>query len=297
MKFNRKVDQIFLSGTLAIDLTFGERSLRSYLHELELLDAGVPFSELGIKERKAAQLPRFVSQEGEEIEVSINDDEDIEIPRGSIARLYLAGVMYADDGLSSYGVRTICNWIERFSNDPSIDGILLEVNSGGGELTAGQMLKSAIEACSVPVVTWVHFSASAAVMGTLPSDEIIANDQYAEIGSIGVLYSMNEKFVRWYRKNVRDIYSEKSPDKGKKWRAYLEGDMSMYLDDATDFDEMFMQDVRNHRPLKGNVEETLAGGMFVANDAKDRGLIDGIGNINYALRRLTSHINFNKQRK
>ena len=297
MKFNRKVDSIFLNGPLAIDLAFGERSLRSYLHELDLIERGVPFSELGIKERKAAQEPRIITQDddGGHVEVHFDDEDEFEIPRGSIARLYLNGVMRSDDRMSSYGIHTMTRWIERLSNDPAIDGILMEVNSGGGELTAGQMLLAAIEACSVPIVAWCHFCGSAALMGTLPCDEIIASNQYSEFGSIGTMISVNDKLVRWYKKNVNEIYSTKSPDKRKAWREYLNGDQSLLVQDATKFDELFMQDVRKHRSLRGDIEETLSGAMFSAEDARARGLIDGIGDLNYALRRLTSHIRFHKQ--
>ena len=57
--------------------------------------------------------------------------------------------------------------------------------------------------------------------------------------------------------------------------------------------ELFQREVRKYRSLKGSDDyqaQTLAGGMFDANIARNRGLIDGIGTLNYALKRLQSHI-------
>src|SRR5690606_5279170 len=174
------------------------------------------------------------------------------------------------------------------ANDPTVQGIIIEVNTGGGEVTAAQMLKSAITyaVAKKPVITWGHFSASGGVLGTLPSSEIIASDTYAEFVSVGVYTAIDKEFAAWYREYVDQIYSEKSTDKNKDWRDYLEGDKSLFQKGVNELDDMFMADVKKHRPLKGNVKETLAGGMFLAKDAKARGLIDGIGGIDYVMSRM-----------
>jgi len=60
-------------------------------------------------------------------------------------------------------------------------------------------------------------------------------------------------------------------------------------------DEIFMKEVKKHRKLKGDTKtrkETLSGAMFLSDDAKERGLIDGIGTFNYALKRINSHISY-----
>jgi len=72
-------------------------------------------------------------------------------------------------------------------------------------------------------------------------------------------------------------------------RGALAGDYGRLQAEIDTIAEQFRGMVSNSRKLRGNkseIENTLSGGMFTANDAKNRGLADSIGNFNYALKRL-----------
>jgi ClpP class serine protease len=55
---------------------------------------------------------------------------------------------------------------------------------------------------------------------------------------------------------------------------------------------MFLSSVRAHRVLKGDVTGTLSGAMFMAKDAKARGLIDDIGGQKTALAWLSHSLKY-----
>lgn len=216
---------------------------------------------------------------------------------GSILRLRMSGVMTAADQLCSDGIQSLSDTLYTAYNNDNIDGILLEVNSGGGESTAGYILKNALADKNKPVVVHAMTLGSAALLGTLPATEIIAAGESAQIGSIGSYLSVNNKFLSWYKDNYTDIYATQSTDKNADFRSLMEGNSAPIQKMIDKSAKMFQDNVTKSRTLKGSEEKiasTLAGGMFDAADARGRGLVDGIGSYNYAMKRLRSHISYNK---
>jgi len=216
---------------------------------------------------------------------------------GSILRLRMSGVMTAADQLCSDGIQSLSDTLYKAYANDNIDGILLEVNSGGGESTAGYILKNALADKNKPVVVHAMILGSAALLGTLNASEIIAAGESAKIGSIGSYLSVNKNFLTWYKENYTDIYASQSTDKNADFRSLIEGDSAPIQKAIDKSAKMFQDNVRKSRTLKGSDEKinsTLAGGMFDATDARSRGLVDGIGSFNYAMKRLKSHISYSK---
>jgi len=211
-------------------------------------------------------------------------------PPNSFAHLRLEGVMRSQDGASSYGITTLLNHINAANQNDRIDGILLEVNSGGGEATAGNMLMSALEANPKPVVVYTHLLASAALHGTLPADEVIASSAGVQVGSIGTMVSVPNWMLNYYKNGITEIYASKSANKNLSWRELVKGNMGPLQAELDEHNESFLADVQRFRELKGDVEHTLSGALFMAPVAKRRGLIDGIGGYDYALKRLTAAV-------
>jgi len=68
----------------------------------------------------------------------------------------------------------------------------------------------------------------------------------------------------------------------------LDGDMTGFKQLVNEATDNFHGIVKKNRNLKGSqskVQETLDGSMFYADDAKGRGLVDSIGNFNFAISR------------
>ena len=249
------------------------------------------YNEMGIDQ--TSYFKDMKEQSREVTYVDTNGGSNTMTKDGKIAIVNMSGVMTDNDGLCHYGMSSLDKQLRSLYADSSVKGILLSVNSGGGYSTAGDILYNAIADKNKPVVVHSVFMASAAVKGTLKADEIIALSESTTIGSIGVMLVMPKWYIETAKEGEVELYSKKSPGKNGAWRALKEGNFEPYINELTEMDNIFMKQVMANRPLKGSestIEETLDGRTFMAKEAKKRGLIDGIGSLNYALKRLKSYI-------
>ena len=287
----------FLPNLLAedwhIDLKFAQREYSNLLNNLALIEAGVPMSDIFSEMKKESGRVKAIDLNDE----SYYDVEDItNIKTSTILELSFSGTMRNEDGLCSYGINSLVEKIYAGYANPNVKAILLNMNSGGGYSSSGYNLQSAVADKNKPFVVRTPFLGSAAVNGTAPATEIIGATEAAEIGSIGTYLSINTKALKEYVGEFKDIYSRVSPDKNKDIRAAFQGDFSLLEDYVTDNAKMFQKSVSKYRPLNEKLmESTLAGAMFMAADAKKRGLIDSIGSRTFALKRINSHIKYFKQ--
>lgn len=299
---NSDVDFFIAHGEFEIDHAFAMQEFSWYLQELAEIRAGLPYEALGIAERRRSSMPGIIlnfadSERSKRVSdpKMLRDDKDT--PQGSFAHLRLQGVMRSKDGASSRGINSLIDDMNAAFDNDRIEGILIEANTGGGEVTAGLMLQSIIEQSPKAVVVYAHQLASAGVRGTLPADEIIASSKSAEIGSIGTFISLPRNFAARYKEYFQDIYADKSTKKNSWFRQWLEGDLSELKDDVNRSNDQFLSDVQKYRQLKGSekqIEEVLSGKMMYAPEAKRRGLIDGIGGFQYAVKRLKANVNRRK---
>lgn len=282
---NRRIENwLTTAGPLALDFEQGLAAWQQYQEELAMLRAGAKYSDLGIGQRREEAKPTVLDSAGQLMPMAALADQAATMP-GSIAHLKLTGVMRSQDGLSTRGITTLIQDFAAAEQNGNIMGVLLEVNSGGGEVTAAQMLLSALSGYSKPIVAWVHTMASGAVYGTLPADEIVASTAGAQIGSIGTMMTIPRGFADWYNQSYTDLYATKSSRKNEDFRGYLQGDTRGLQKNLDETNEIFLSEVQRYRPIT-DAAQTLSGAMFFAKDAKRRGLIDSIGPMNYAIKRL-----------
>ncbi|HLS53256.1 MAG TPA: S49 family peptidase [Tissierellaceae bacterium] len=200
-----------------------------------------------------------------------------------IAVVKLSGAMLLDDGLCHTGIGTFCSRLRALDELKSIKGILVEVDSGGGESQAGQLLYSTMKDLKKKTGAIVHTAASAAYMGILPADFIMAVGELSLTGSIGALYSIDKEILRMLKEDYLTVYSDLSPQKNIETRELLEDvdiGIKSLLNDTV---EIFHDMVLNTRALTYKKKDTLEGGVFRSREAKKRGLIDHIGSYNKAL--------------
>lgn len=288
---NRGIEKILCYSQLCIDEGYGIRYLNQYLSDLQLLRAGAPYASLGISDRRQKQASAVISlQSGSPVVISDNyliKNERL-TPVGSIALLRLEGVMTSEDDASSYGVQYTIGQLRAAYSNQNISAIILETNSGGGEVTAMQMLVSALKERNKPVIGFGHFVASAAYGTLAETDEVIASNEGAEFGSIGAVLTLDKEFLQFYKDTFAAFYGENAPLKNEVFRAALDGNFTPAQERANKATDDFQAAVTAMRPLTGGEaykKTTLSGAMFGAAEAKRRGLIDGIGNMNYAVKR------------
>lgn len=261
------------------------------LSELALLSTtGITGAE--ITARKAEGLPRLLTASGDQVNggkpADLNANRST--PARSIAHLKLTGLMLASDFLFYRGVNHLTAALLAAEQNPNVSGVLLEVNSGGGQGTAGDMVKSTLASMKKPVVVLTHYMASAALLGTLPAFKIVASSQGVQVGSIGTYVQISTAALQNEKRNYQTIYAKQSTAKNKNHRAALDGDFKPYQELVDKFNGLFIQNVRQYRRLSVNVTETLSGDMFFAKDAQLRGLVDHVGTFSDAVKMLSAEI-------
>lgn len=289
---NADIERFLLTGeALEIYDVFGFAELNRYLEDISHLNAGFEFEHLGISERRAMQQPRLIvgDQSFQFIEKRAVLKDASVTPADSIALLQLRGVMRSQSGLSSPGVDQLIADLRSAYGNENVSGVIIETNSGGGETIAGTMLKSAIQERNKPVVGFAHLAASAAFRALSGSDEIIGSGDAAEFGSIGTMISLDSKMLEKYRKRFADFYGTTAPGKNAEHRSALGGNFTGIQQRVDKLTESFQNEIRRDRPLQGSektISETLNGSVFAAMESKKRGLIDGIGSMQYAVKRV-----------
>lgn len=302
----RAVEKLLSYGAMCIEAQAGLRLLNGYLHEMSLVASGVPYSELGISERRKAScavsvwMPNASSEGGTMVQdKGLLSNATLTRPQ-SVAVLKLSGAMTMGDDISSYGVGTIESQLRQAYSNDNIGAVIIETNSPGGEVTAMQLLVGAIEDRNKPVIGFGHFAASAAYGTLAATDEIIASNKMAEFGSVGAVITLDRAFLEFYKENFMSFYGDDAPNKNEIWRAALEGNFAPVQKAANETTQNFQAQVSKQRGLTGGEayqKATLSGAMFGAVDARRRGLVDGIGTMNYALSRAAAWMQKGKKKK
>ena len=300
------VEKLLSYGPMCIEAHEGLRLLNRYLHDLSAVSAGVPYSELGIGERRRQSSAVSVIMPGANGELTqtyadtgLLSNSSLVRPQ-SVAVLKLSGAMTSNDDISSHGVGMIESQLRAAYSNDNIGAIIIDTNSPGGEVTAMQMLVGAIEDRNKPVLGFGRFVASAAYGALAATDEIIASDKMAQFGSVGAVITLDKAFLEYYAQNFLSFYGEDAPNKNKEWRAALGGDFAPIQEAADKATKDFQQQVSKKRALTGGEayqRATLSGAMFDAVEARRRGLIDGIGTMNYALSRSAAWMDKKKKKK
>lgn len=289
---NPDVEHLLLIGEpLEIYDAFGYSELNRYLEEVAQVSAG--FSDevkRAILERRDAHKPRLILTNDATFQFVDRWDvyDESETPPGSFALLQLRGVMRSQSGLSTPGVDRLVQDLRAAYNNKNVEAVVIETNSGGGESLAGTILKSGIQERNKPVIGFAHLAASAAMRALSGADEIIASGEGSEFGSIGTMFTLDAKFLNKYRARFADFYGATAPKKNSDFRSAIAGDFSTIQQRADEKTAAFQNEIRRERPLKGSekmIAETLDGSMFAAMESKRRGLIDGIGTMQYAIKR------------
>ena len=185
----------------------------------------------------------------------------------------------------------IMTQINSAANNPNIKGVLLKVNSPGGALAPSVELSMAIKRLSKikPVIAYACGSmASGSYYASIWANKIIANPG-AFIGSIGVLFQAPNiaKLAKKIGISEQIVTAGEYKQMGtftRKWTPKEKMALKNLIDDAY---AMFIKDVSNARKLDPKKYKTFADAkVFMAKKAKKVGLIDEVGSIYTAKRKL-----------
>lgn len=217
-------------------------------------------------------------------------------PKGSVAVIPLSGTMLKNGTLCSYGTAEIANMMLSAASVKNIDGVVLDIDSGGGSADSIAPLVRAmniIAAMGKPVVGHGDTVGSAAMWAMSATNySFLDNTISSQAGSIGVMTRIlqNKAAMERMGYSQTDVYSTLSTHKNKPSRDIDAGETDEekygYLI-RTQLDPLakaFQEQIKATRPkLDASAEGVLTGAMFFANDAVRVGLVDGIGDINTAV--------------
>ncbi len=215
-----------------------------------------------------------------------------------IAKVYLCNEIYFDynqeGGLflqQKKDARYYINLLDDLEKDDSVKGVLLVVNSPGGEVIASEKLARKVEelAEKKPVVVYVEgLDASGAYMVSVPADYIVA-EKHSIVGSIGVRMDLMHYYglMKKLGINVTTIKAGKYKDIGSPFRP-LTKEEKEYLQKMINETYMdFVKWVAEHRHLSINYTLKIADGkIYTGEDAKKVGLVDEVGTEETALKKL-----------
>lgn len=220
-----------------------------------------------------------------------------ELPENAVAIIPLHGTMLKYGTYCEYGTVEIADLIREAADNPKVAGILLDIDSGGGAVDAIAPILDTLEynrSLGKSSVAFCDLAASAAYYAALGCDEIIANNSIsAEFGSIGVMMSFPD-YAKYYENagiKVHTIYSNLSDYKNAPFEAAKKGEYDKIKAEELDpLARKFQNAVKDKRgdKLKHDTEGLLSGRMFYQDDALAVGLIDHVGNLDFAVSRVRS---------
>lgn len=183
------------------------------------------------------------------------------------------------------GTKSKQSLIASYESDPNCKGIVLDIDSGGGQVSGTPEFHDFISNYSKPVVAYTDgLMCSAAYYIGCASNHIVANKRVDAIGSIGTMISFVDMTGFYEKKGAKVIseYATKSTEKNKDFEELLKGNPEAYIKNQLDpITDDFHEDVKASR--KNINDEVLKGGVFNANKSLELGLIDEIGTLQTAI--------------
>lgn len=269
---------------------------------LKLLQSAPVFAireDVGLQLRAAAEaiLNREGSagielyNEGAATPTAMSEFAQVSTPKGEqrIAVMPVHGVMLAEDQICGpVGMLSMSAELYELADNTRVAGVVLDIMSPGGQVAGLQELLNAADYLRArkPLIAYVNsHAASAAYWLASRADKIILNGPAAEVGSIGTMLHYLDASEAMRRKGIREIkvVSTLSPDKNSiNMTDPTEGDMELMASELLDpLTRIFQAEVSAAR--EGVQAAALTGKMYLASDALEMGLADGIGSINDAI--------------
>jgi protease IV len=191
------------------------------------------------------------------------------------------------------GHETIVRELQRARRDEKVAAIVLRVDSPGGDALTSDLIKHEVSLCAAAkptVVSMVDVAASGGYMISYHASKLLANP-LTVTGSIGSISAMFDA-GRLHGKlgidkdgvsigPMADLGRDDRPPTEDEWRAFEAAHVAGYED--------WLRDVAARRGLTYETARGLADGrVFTGNEAVASGLIDGLGNLQAAIREAAS---------
>jgi protease-4 len=181
--------------------------------------------------------------------------------------------------------------LDRAAQDSHVDAVVLRINSPGGGVTASDLmhaeLKNFRQRSGKPIIAcMLDTAASGGYYIACAADRIYAHPTTVT-GSIGVIMITPDLSGLMSRVGVQAnvIKSGEMKDAGSPFRAMREQDRQLYQNLINSMYERFLDVVAAARTnlTRERIRELADGRVYLAPDAREKGLIDEIGTLNDAI--------------
>lgn len=213
-------------------------------------------------------------------------------PEGSVAVVSLIGpVVKYSQFCGPRGTIDIANDLKKIDGNSNYVGVVFKIESGGGQVYAMKPIIDVLSKMKKPVVVLSgNYLASAAYGIAIYAREIISDHPKAIVGSIGTMMTMEDLRPYFEAMGVKfhEIYASKSTLKNKRTNEALKGNYRPIINDRLDpINEDFINSVITQRAGKISDSPLIsAGDDFFASASLDLGMIDHLGDMEFAVKRV-----------
>ncbi|MFH1439099.1 MAG: signal peptide peptidase SppA [Candidatus Woesearchaeota archaeon] len=224
-----------------------------------------------------------------------NIDTGNAIKKGNVALIKINGPIMVEDGVSfiasdAIASTKIIEYIEKAKNDPSVRGIIFEINSPGGSAVAseeiGEAIKELRDETNKITVAWIReVGASGGYWVASATEHIVAN-KMSITGSIGVIASYLEfsGLLEKYDVKYQRMVSGEHKDMGSPLKEMTEEEEALFQEQLDLIHNYFIEEVAKNRNLnKEQIQKVSDGSIILGAKAKELGLVDELGSKKEAL--------------
>lgn len=204
---------------------------------------------------------------------------------------------YAGQGTTA---ESIVKQLNMAKKDDNVKAVMLEINSPGGSVVAGDTLLTALadfrQSGKKLVAVMRETAASAGYMVALPAEKIFANNG-TQTGSIGVIMQLVDLQGLYDKIGVKPIVikSGKMKDLGSSDRDMTPEEEQVLQGMIDEVYGDFVSSVAKWRNMDDTkVKELADGRIYTGKQAKENGLIDEIGNQNSAINYLKKELDLSE---
>jgi len=188
----------------------------------------------------------------------------------------------------------IVQHIEDASDKDHIKGIIVEIDSYGGLLTASEEIMNALKRTRKPTVAVIRdVGVSGAYLVGTGADSILASE-FSSIGGIGVTMSYLDYSEKSKKEGItfQEISSAEFKDAGDPYKELTEKEREKFKEDIMKAHDIFTEEIAENRGMElEDVEELADGSSMMGERAKEKGLIDEIGDVYKAKQKLGEKLN------
>jgi protease-4 len=274
-------------STGLVDKLMSEQEIRNYLIEKY-------GSEEEYKRPQGISGREYLSTLKDE---DINSKQKREQEKNKIAIIHVEGAIVTGDiGFNTAGSGGIVKKINKARDDKNVKGIVLRVNSPGGDVYASTMITNALEefqSTGRPVITSMgDIAASGGVWVTTTSEEIWAENTTLT-GSIGVygIYPDLSPLAKWAGINYDGVSMTKAGEVYDVRRGMNDEINKQFREGIENFYKDFVAKVANNRGMDFSEVLKVAGGRIWRGDkALEIGLVDKLGSLDDAINSIATKL-------